>query len=346
MENKKILPAYLDEKIILTMVAISVIALVITGFKYKNHQYCSPFNVKATAVHFYTDEPVKFETNFVGGTSFKWDFGDNESNQTSINSVIHAYSQPGEYNVTLTVNGHCSEYKTVFITRAPRIENPMLLPTFVCPQTAEVGMAVTFRDTTAGARSWEWRFGETASIDATSSTASYVYKTPGLKTISLVINNNLQQTAICKVFVNDVTPKSNNNKARNNNRQSPIMIVQAKPNTPSLAEQVQPAITEAPKPQGVSISKQDLEDKLRKVINNFAKAEDFGAYFCNNLQIPVSLNGQEITFSQLCTKLSSIKSEKKIKELQVQQIKSSETNCIMSLNVNLKMKKGFLGIFK
>ncbi len=124
------------------------------------------------------------------------------------------------------------------------------------------------------------------------------------------------------------------------------MIVQAKPNTPTLAEQVQPAVTEPPKPKGVSISKQDLEDKLRKVINNFAQAGDFNDYFCNNLQIPVSLNGQEITFSQLCTKLSSIKSEKKVKELQVQQIKSSETNCIMSLNVNLKMKKGFLGIFK
>lgn len=346
-KNKKILPAYLDEKVILTMVVISLIALIITGFKYKNHEYCFPFQIKASAVHYYTDEPVKFEANVAGASNFEWDFGDNESNETSINSVIHAYDQPGEYNVTLTVNGKCSEYKTVYISRAPKVENPLLLPTFVCPQTAEVGQPVVFRDTTTGARSWEWRFGETASIDATASTASYVYKTPGLKTISLVINNNLQQTAICKVFVNDVAPKSNNNKPRNNNnRQAPIMIVQAKPNTPTLAEQVQPAVTEPAKPKGTSISKAELEDKLRKVINNFAGPQDFNDYFCNNLQIPVSLNGEEITFTQLCTKLSSIKSEKKIKELQVQQIKSSETNCIVSLNVNLKMKKGFLGIFK
>lgn len=344
MENKKTSSTYLDENVILTMVVISLVALVFTGFKYKNHEYCFPFQIKASAAHYRTDEPVKFETDARSANTFQWDFGDNESNQTSINSVIHAYNQPGEYTVALTVNGQCTEYKTIYITRAPRVENPLLLPTFVCPQVAEVGVPVTFRDTTVGARSWEWRFGETASIDATASTASYVYKTPGLKTISLVINNNLQQTAICKVFVNEVAPKGGNNKARNN-KPAPIMIVQAKPNTPSLAEQVQPTVTEPAKPQGVSISKQELEDKLRKVVSNFAKAEDFSGHFCNNLQIPVSLNGQEITFSQLCTKLSSIKSPKKIKELQVQQIKSSETNCIVSLNVSLKMKKGFLGIF-
>jgi hypothetical protein len=80
-------------------------------------------------------------------------------------------------------------------------------------------------------------------------------------------------------------------------------------------------------------------------VNNYAKADDFNQYCCNNLNIPVSLNGSEITFVQFCNKLSGIKNEKNIRSLNVQQIKSSDNNCIIGLNVNLKMKKGFLGIF-
>jgi len=95
----------------------------------------------------------------------------------------------------------------------------------------------------------------------------------------------------------------------------------------------------------VNISKQELESKLRGVVNNYLTPENFSQYFCNNLNVPVSLNGTEITFTQFCTKLSSIKNDKKIKQLNVQQIKSSETNCLIGLNVSLKMKQGFLGIF-
>jgi hypothetical protein len=220
------------------------------------------------------------------------------------------------------------------------------MPRFVCPQTAEVGKPVIFQDTTAGAHSWEWRFGETAVIDATSSTANYTYKTPGLKTISLVINNDPKQLGVCKVYVNEkqVSPSRS---AAHQPKQPPFIVVPAKPVTPSIEEQnhTQPAATEPPKAHGVEISKEDLEKQLRLVANNLYKADNFSQYFCNNLNIPVSLNGTEVTFTQLCNKLSSIKNDKKIKQLNVQQIKNSETNCIIGLNVSLKMKREFLGIF-
>jgi hypothetical protein len=348
MENKKIQPSYLDDKIILTLIIISLLALMVTAFRYKNYEPCIPFHIKAKAEYYRTGEPIRFETDARFVQDFQWEFGDNETTQTQIPSAVHTYAVPGEYTITLTTNGQCSEYKTIYITRAPKLENPLLLPTFICPQSAEVGKPVTFIDSTAGARSWEWRFGETAVIDATSSTASYVYKTPGLKTIALVINNNAQQMAVCKVFVNEAAatrPKDGNNKR--NKQPNNLIIVPAKPVTPTLNEQVneQPAMKEPPKPMGTAISKQELEGKLRMVANNYFKAEGFTPYLCNNLNVPVSLNGEEITFVEFCNKLSALKSEKKIKELNVQQIKSSETNCIISLNVNLKLKKGFLGIF-
>jgi hypothetical protein len=347
MENKKIQLAYIDEKVIITMIVTALLGLVITGFKYKNYEHCFDFHIKAKANFYRTDEPIRFETDALYGTMFQWDFGDNENSQTNISSVVHAYNLPGEYTVALTVNGKCTEYKTIYITKAPRLENPLLMPRFVCPQTAEVGKPVTFQDTTAGAHSWEWRFGETAVIDATSSTANYVYKTPGLKTVSIVLNNDPKQLGVCKVYVNDKTVTPSRSNARVQARQPAFIVVPAKPITPTLEEQnhVQPAIPEPAKPQGVTISKQELEGKLRGVVNNYLTADNFSPYFCNNLNVPVSLNGTEITFSQFCNKLASIKNDKKIKQLNVQQIKSSETNCLIGLNVSLKMKQGFLGIF-
>jgi hypothetical protein len=349
MENKKIQPAYIDEKVILTMIITALLGLVITGFQYKNYEHCFDFHIKAKANFFRTDEPIRFETDALYAKEFQWDFGDNESSETNINSVVHAYNQPGEYMVSLTVNGKCSEYKTIYITKAPKLENPLLIPRFVCPQTAEVGKPVSFQDTTAGAHSWEWRFGETAAVDATSSTVNYVYKTPGLKTISLVINNDPKQLGVCKVYVNEktVAPSRSNARMPARQQQPSFIVVPARPATPTLEEQnhPQPVIPEPAKPQGVNIGKQELESKLRGVVNNFLTADNFNQYFCNNLNIPVSLNGTEITFTQLCNKLGSIKNDKKIKQLNVQQIKNSETNCIIGLNVSLKMKQGFLGIF-
>lgn len=347
MENKKIQSAYLDEKVIFTMIITALIGLVISGFQYKNYEHCFEFHIRAKASYYRTDEPIRFETDAQYAKEFNWDFGDNEKTQTNISSAVHSYNQPGEYTVSLTVNGSCTEYKTIYITKAQKLDNPLLIPQFVCPQTAEVGKPVTFQDTTAGARSWEWRFGETASIDATSSTASYVYKTPGLKTISLVLNNDPKQLGVCKVYVNEkpvAAPRTNRSSGHS---QPSLIIVPAKPGTPPLDEQKveQPAVHEAPKPQGVTISKQEFETKLRGVVNNLFTAKDFSPYLCNNVDIPVSLNGTEITFSQFCNKLASIQNDKKIKQLNVQQIKNGETNCIIGLNVSLKMKQGFLGIF-
>lgn len=339
---------YLDDRVILAMLIISLAALMITSFRYINNEHCFSFTIRARADFFRTGEPIRFETDAPYARDFQWDFGDDESNETKINSVIHSYNQPGEYIVSLTVNGKCVEYKNILISKAPKLENPLLMPTFICPQSAETGSPVIFQDTTAGARSWEWRFGETASVDATSSTARYIYRTPGLKTISLVINNDPHQIGVCKVYVNDkaATDRSKEISRQHNRQQSPVIALHEKPGVPPLSEQENTVpVKEPPKPTGVNISKEELESKLRMVVNNFLKADSFAPYLCNNLTMPVVLNGTEITFTQLCTKLSSLQNEKKIKELKVQPIKNNDTNCIISMNVTLKLKKSFLGIF-
>lgn len=336
LQKKQTLAVRLDENVILVMLAAAVLAVIIMLIRYKNYSPCVPFNLTSRAGNYYTGEVVRFETNALKYRLLHWDFGDNQSNETSVSSAVHAYDQPGEYTVALTMNGECTEYKTIYISRAPVVVDSLLLPKFTFPQSAEVGKPVQFADTTHGAEHWEWRFGETAGIDATASNPTYVYRTPGLKTISLVINNNPLQLAVGKIYVNPAPPPPV--KKQSSGGGMPVIVIQDKPTSAPLTDQLPAPPAEEVK-RAPEISKEDFEQMLRQVAGNFKKADNFSPYLCNNLNIQVSLNGTEITFNELCNKLSSLKNEKKIKRLNVQMVKNDKTNCIVALVVNMKLKE-------
>jgi hypothetical protein len=209
--------------------------------------------------------------------------------------------------------------------------------TFVSPQSAEVGKPVQFQDTTAGATHWEWRFGETATVDATDQNPKYVYTTPGLKTVTVVINNDEKQMGIAKIYVNPpATPK------RRDRPERPVVVIQ-KPAmgvptpTKDSTKKEEPPVVKAPE-----ITHEQFETMLRGVANKQKNAESFSPYFGGNLNVEANLNGKMMPFTELCNKFNALKSEKKIKQLSVQLVKNDKTNCIIALFVNLKEKEGFL----
>lgn len=336
MQKKQSLAIRLDENVILVMLVAAVLAVIVMLIRYKNYDPCTPFNVTSRSATYYTGEVVRFETNIKKFRHLQWNFGDNQSNETAVTSAVHAYDQPGEYTVSLTVNGECTEYKTIYITRAPKVVDSLLLPKFIFPQSAEVGKPVQFEDTTNGATRWEWRFGETAGVDATTRNPGYVYRSPGLKTISLVINNNPLQLAIGKIYVNPAAPPPARKSPSGGG--VPAIIIQDKPQSAPLNEQL-PAPPQEEVKRAPDITGEEFESQLRSVANNFKRAEDFSPYLCGNLNVQVSLNGNEITFAQLCNKLSSLKNEKKIKRINVQMVKNDKTNCIVALIVNMKLRE-------
>jgi hypothetical protein len=90
------------------------------------------------------------------------------------------------------------------------------------------------------------------------------------------------------------------------------------------------------------VSGVEFESMLRAVANKQKTAQSFSVYLCGNLNVQTSLNGQEITFTELCNKLSALKSEKKIKRMTVQLMKNERTGCVIALFVTLKEKEGLL----
>jgi PKD repeat protein len=101
--------------------------------------------------------------------SLTWDFGDGVT--TSGATTAHPYKAAGQYTVTLTVRG---AGKTVSATRTIRVNGPLVSSFLFSPATPSVNQLVTFSDqSTGGATSWIWDFGDGSTSSAQNPSKAY-----------------------------------------------------------------------------------------------------------------------------------------------------------------------------
>ncbi|GAB4091440.1 hypothetical protein GCM10028786_03660 [Flaviaesturariibacter terrae] len=130
---------------------------------------------------------VKFYNSSPGGTQFTWDFNDLSapvSTTAPIDSIVHTFATPGVYNVTLRGQNNCSDTTgritiTVFGKPVPAF-TPSILQ-------ACVGAPITFNNTSTGATSYLWKFGDNQTSATTS--PQHAYATPGTYTVWLIAYN-------------------------------------------------------------------------------------------------------------------------------------------------------------
>ncbi len=99
---------------------------------------------------------ASFQNNDPNALSFLWDFGDGTTSTYA--SVTHVYDSPGTYNVSLLVDygTGCKKYYQVYQTVTVEGGAPIFtVDISPCPPHE-----VSFRDTTHGAVSWFWEFGD------------------------------------------------------------------------------------------------------------------------------------------------------------------------------------------
>lgn len=129
-------------------------------------------------------QPVSF-TNLTtgGGTEYQWIFGDGGTSTDK--DPRHEYSDTGVFNVTLIVtNNGCRD--SLRIDSLIRVKPP--IAQFTYANTCANKLRVTFRDTSLGATSWFWQFG-----DGTTSTQRHpvhTYPAYGLYTVKLTVSND------------------------------------------------------------------------------------------------------------------------------------------------------------
>ncbi|MBL7691587.1 MAG: PKD domain-containing protein [Flavipsychrobacter sp.] len=130
--------------------------------------------------------PVTFTNTSTGGIVYShWDFGDGDT--SNITSPVHSYSASGTYTVKLTVyDSHgCTDVVTVtgLITVAdPDAGFTMSDSVSVCPP-----LFVSFTNTTTGAVSYEWDFGDGGTSLVLS--PSNMYIASGLYPVRLIATN-------------------------------------------------------------------------------------------------------------------------------------------------------------
>jgi PKD repeat protein len=328
----------LDAKVFLTLAIVTVISLAVFGFRFATTPRCKNLTLvfqtanSTDANTAFTGTPVRFSCNATKDDNCEWAFGTKDNKTSSGQFVTFSYSEPGQYLVELTVNGVCHEFKFINILKAPKIINSLQLPKIICPvQMIEIGKPVTFKDSTADAKSWEWRFGESEKVDATTKEATYTFKTTGFKTVTLIVNGKPESYATCQVFVNEkaaAQPKTGGD----------IML---------------PPIDDKPKSDPlksgnkVTISDDDFNKMMEQVVHGVKYASDFAPYLCGgNLQIPVNykVSGSKekvMSFELVCRDLEEMKT-KKIRKVTISLQRDPGTNCINGMTINVDRKHGIL----
>ncbi len=124
------------------------------------------------------------------GTSFRWDFGDGNTQLAGIGSVTHTYAAAGTYNVRLVLidTNYCNEPDSIVksIRLASNIKAQFQTPAFGCvPYTA------SFTNTSLGGAQFLWDFGDgsTSTLDD----PTHLYNTVGSYKVRLIATD----TATC-----------------------------------------------------------------------------------------------------------------------------------------------------
>jgi PKD repeat protein len=145
-------------------------------FAAKFTQGCAPW--KAT-----------FQDKSTDAVSWQWNFGDGDTSHRQ--NPEHVYTKEGKYNVSLVVTSSatCSDslklgsYLQVFKPKAD----------FYSSDKASCAPSyITFKDTSTGASSWRWDFGDGSF--STLRNPSHIYNSPGLFTVKLYVSNKLNCT--------------------------------------------------------------------------------------------------------------------------------------------------------
>lgn len=120
-------------------------------------------------------------------TSYAWDFGDGNASTTQ--NPAHVYSAPGTYTVTLTVqaaNGQADfELKSAYVTVHPKPNPNFTVSTNGC----SLPVSVTFNNTSTGATSYAWNFGNNQTSTQQAPTPVN-YTSAGTYNVTLIATNS------------------------------------------------------------------------------------------------------------------------------------------------------------
>ncbi|MFV0305621.1 MAG: PKD domain-containing protein [Moheibacter sp.] len=339
-----------DIRILLVFFFIGLIGIIFLIFRLRNHVDCENTEFFVLSENFLLNENIDFYNETPNAKSWEWDFGDG-TEKAFEKSVTHKYKEAGNYIVKLTINGSCQLEKEVKIKRVDELYATRQLPAVIAPGVVRVGDPVKFDVYAYDGEevfSAEWSFGETANLDNTENTPTYIYQTPGEKRVTVIVNGDYNNIGFKNIFVKPREAiRSTYGKYKRQIKKAelppgPIQkdpldeYVESLPIAPT--EVLIPEVQEEPKPEDApAISEEQFELLLLKVAKQEMTKEDFAQYLCDDYTVPVLKNGEKLmTFIDFCKDIKD--KEMKVESLRLEKDPNNR-NCIVSININFKVKK-------
>ena len=308
---------HIDKLVIRFFIITFFVSASVLAYKATLYSPCKEVTFAIKTKEFVEGKLIKFVDNTANAVSWEWNFGDG-SKYTNNKEALHIFKKPGEYNVSLLVNGICQEVRNIVIKEKKFIIDSTKLAVFNLPASIRVGKKLVVVDKTPNATTWEWRFGETAGANSTKKLAKYTYETPGLKTVSLVVNGDIRHATNKKIEV------------------LPIKKERGQINVVSSVKRTVKRINDAPisNPLGAGpkiipyISEKSFKNKLNLVSRKKLSANAFKEYLCGDLNKSIVVNGQKTTFLELCELIA-------IKKLRIKEVKlfREDGNCITNITI-------------
>lgn len=120
------------------------------------------------------------------GVQYNWNFGD--GNTSSLANPQHIFLNSGSYNVSLQVTGTTGCSSIYNLPNVISVNNTQSNFSVPAPVTACAPFNVNFSDSSAGAVSWQWDFGDGAT--SSDQNPSHTYMVPGVYNVSLGTHTN------------------------------------------------------------------------------------------------------------------------------------------------------------
>lgn len=337
--NHKRIKTHFDKNVYISFLVLMIFGLGLLSFRLNSKVDCSHVDFEMIADSYTTADLIEFKSTDPSGVEWEWDFGQGIPKKYRSN-VLHQFTKEGTYTVSLKMNGQCEATKQIVITKEKDLVDPALIPNIILPKYVRVGQEVEFSNDSEFAKSWQWSFGESMAIDGNKRTEKYVYKTPGEKTVLLVVNGDRRHEAKQRITV---LPEKKSRKRRASiTRIDPIETVlqeqiRDKPKAEEKAAEEAEKKKEEEVAKRIEVSTDDMQQMLMAYSSRSLDDISIRNYFCYS-NIPVfNKTGNRFTVSQF---FKEIRDVNKLEINSIKMIKDKKTGCVKSMTVDMRTKKG------
>ncbi|MGY3793338.1 PKD domain-containing protein [uncultured Aquimarina sp.] len=319
---------HLDKSVILFFVITILVTATVFAFKYVNYTPCEIIDFSFKDGEVRVGDPIQFEDMTIGALEWKWDFGDSTTVDTR-RKPYHTYKNPGDYTVSLIVNGKCPKVKTISVLEKKEILDPSKKAKFeILTPRIRVGEKLKVQDNTLNATTWEWNFEDALGATSKEQNPEYTYSTSGKKTITLIVNGELKYATTKTI---EVLPKK---KETVRNDDIVVRDISTIPDDPIGQDPI--ADDPVDEFKAPFINEKSFKAKVILVSTKKLTANDFKDYLCGNLDLPIIVRKKRTTFIEFCEKIKG-------KSITIKDLKLTheENNCIKNIVIDYRKNSIF-----